>query len=345
MITLKDVAEIAGCDISTVSRVLNGRPNRVSEVNRNRIHEIARQLGYVANHNASALAFGATRMIGLLVPNVFDGVYAEYIETLDMEFSAEGYMLRPFICHNRPDKEHAALGTLLHHEVDAMISMYYAPDCREFYERIQQSRRPLIFRCTTDIEAIPFSSVRMDLPEGYGELAAHLAAAGCRRIAVVGGSVAGLLHRGGESVSLRNFRNTCNTAGIAVTPASGVVCDDHQDAAFEAISRLYGNGGEPPFDGLIIQSINRVFGACKALMDAGFSIPRDVKVASFSDLPICRYYPVPLTVWAQPVGRICHALAEALLTQLRTPDAPLSTVNFQSELIVRESTQSTQENI
>lgn len=77
-----------GCDVSTVSRVLNGRPNRVSGENRSRIREAAHRLGYVANRTASSLASGATRTVGLLIPNVFDGVYAEYIETLDLELSA-----------------------------------------------------------------------------------------------------------------------------------------------------------------------------------------------------------------------------------------------------------------
>ena len=123
MTTLKDVAKAVGCDVSTVSRVLNGRPNRVSGENRSRIREAALRLGYVANRTASSLASGVTRTVGLLIPNVFDGVYAEYIETLDLELSAAGYALRPFICHNRPEKENTALDALLHHEVDAMIAM------------------------------------------------------------------------------------------------------------------------------------------------------------------------------------------------------------------------------
>lgn len=187
MTTLKDVAKAVGCDVSTVSRVLNGRPNRVSGENRSRIREAAHRLGYVANRTASSLASGATRTVGLLIPNVFDGVYAEYIETLDLELSAAGYALRPFICHNRPEKENTALDALLHHEVDAMIAMYHnAERCAAQYEVIRRNGLPLVFRSNVpEVDGV-FDCVLLDIDAGYRALAEHLIECGCRKIGVVG---------------------------------------------------------------------------------------------------------------------------------------------------------------
>lgn len=338
MITLKDIGRITGCDISTVSRVLNGRPCRVGEEMRDRICETARQLEYIPNRTASSLANGNTRTIGVLIPNVFDGVYAEYLERLESDFTASGYAVRPFICHNRPEKEHAALDSLLRNEVDAMIAMYYSFDCLDCYERIRRSRQPLIFRCVNEIAELPFDTVRMDLTEGYGVLASHLADMGCRKIAVVGGSVASLLACGGNSISLGYFRTACEARGIAVGPECGVVCGDGQDEAYEAVSRLCKGKSAPPFDGMIVQSTNRVFGVCKALLDTGFRIPDTVKTATFSDLPVCRHSPTPITVWAQPVADICRALTETTLARLKSPDSPPRKIEFKSTLIVRNST-------
>lgn len=338
MITLKDIGRIAGCDISTASRVLNGKPCRVSEEMRDRIHETARQLEYLPNRTASSLANGNTRTVGVLIPNVFDGVYAEYLERLESGFTAAGYAVRPFICHNRPEKENAALDSLLRNEVDAMIAMYYSFDCRDRYERISRSRQPLVFRCVNEIEELPFDTVRMNLTEGYGVLASHLADMGCKRIAVVGGSVASLLACGGSSIPLGYFRAACKARGIAVGPECGIVSGDGQDEAYEAVSRLCRGKSAPPFDGMIVQSTNRVFGVCKALLDAGFRIPETVKTATFSDLSVCRYSPIPVTVWAQPVEEICRALTEATLARLEHPDSPPRKMEFQSTLIIRKST-------
>ncbi|MBS1368519.1 MAG: substrate-binding domain-containing protein [Lentisphaeria bacterium] len=340
MITLKDIARLAGCDVSTVSRVLNGKPCRVSEEMRNRIHETARHLGYVPNRTAASLVSGSTRIIGVLIPNVYDGVYAEYLETLEVMLSASGYSLRPFICHNRPEKENTALEALLRNEVDAMICMYYSDYCRENYELIRKNHRPLIFRSLTETGELPFDTVRMNLNEGYSILAGHLADAGCRHIAIVGGSLASLLACGGESVSLNYFRDACKKRAIEVTPANGIVCGDSQDEAYHAVSQLFRSAKQLPFDGLIVQSTNKVFGTCKALLDAGFSIPETVKITTFSDLPACRHYPVPLTVWSQPVPEMCRELASMTLNRLEYPDSPHRDLKFQSTLIVRESTKS-----
>lgn len=337
MITLKDVAETIGCDVSTVSRVLNGKPNRVSEANRNRIHEVARQLGYIANRTASSLASGSTHTVGVLVSNVFDGVYAEYIEKLDLAFSEAGYSLRPFICHNRPDKEALALDALLHHEVDAMISMHYSRECEDVYARIKQHSGKLIFRSVARIPEISFDHVLIDLEEGYRELSLHLARQGCRRIAVVGGSVASLLALGGKSDSVQFFKEGIRAGGLAEDSSGGIVCADEQESAYQAVKKLYGKQKSPPFDGLIVQSINKVVGVCRALQNCGFAIPSDVKVATFSDLPLCRLFPVPLTVWAQPVDDICTALVESTLKLLKSPEMPPSMFKFKSSLIVRES--------
>ena len=342
MTTLKDVAKAVGCDVSTVSRVLNGRPNRVSGENRSRIREAALRLGYVANRTASSLASGVTRTVGLLIPNVFDGVYAEYIETLDLELSAAGYALRPFICHNRPEKENTALDALLHHEVDAMIAMYHnAERCAAQYEVIRRNGLPLIFRSNVpEVDGV-FDCVLLDIDAGYRALAEHLIERGCRKIGVVGGC-ADALQEGRAGAGADFFRAALQKAGLAADSRNAVACEDSQEAAYRAVLERLKKELDA-FDGLIVHNINKVFGCCRAVGDAGLSIPGQVKVATISDLALCRLYSVPLTVWAQPVPEICRALVDLTLARLREPDAPCRTVKFHSTLLARESTQPTHE--
>ena len=338
MTTLKDIAAKVGCDISTVSRVLNNRPNRVSQDICTRIRETARQLGYVVYRPASILASGATRTVGLLVPNVFDGVFAEYIERLDQELFENGYTLRPFICHNRPEKESAALDALLHHEIDAMIAMQYNPgECAAQYEMIRRNRLPLICRSTTADAVGVFDTLLLDIEEGYRVLADHLIERGCRKIGMVGGCAPELID-GRETPCAEFFRSALRGGNLPVGGDNAVPCEDSQEAAYRAVAERFRR--EPhAFDGLIVHNINKVFGCCQAIRDAGLSIPGDVKVATISDLALCRFYPVPLTVWAQPVPEICRALVDMTLNRLLRPDAPLQTATFHSTLLVRKSTE------
>jgi len=341
MTTLKDVARHSGCDVSTVSRVLNNRPCRVGEEVRGRIHDTALRLGYVPTRTASSLVSGRTRTIGLLVPNVFDGVFAEYIEALDFELTGQGYALRPFICHNRPEKEDAALDSLLHNEIDAMIAMFYNDADIARYEQIRRHGKPLIFRCPEAKMLETFDTVQLDLSEGYRRLAGHLIDCGCHRIGLVGGGVAQSLSRNETDASVEQFRCAFRDGGLPPPDArNAVVCADSQEAAHAALlDRLR---REPScFDGVIVHNINKVFGATRAIRDAGLAIPREMKVATISDLSLCRMAPEPLTVWAQPIPEICHALVELTLERLRGPDAPCRHITIHSELRIRESTQPT----
>lgn len=337
MVTLKDVAKVVSCDVSTVSRVLNGRPNRVSKAKRNQIKEAAHRLGYIANYTASALVSGMTRTVGLLIPNVFDGVYAEYIETLDLKFSAAGYALRPFICHNRDDKENAALNALLRHEVDAMVVMHYNAKQAAKYDEIHRNNLPLIFRSNDPVVDGVFDCVLLDIRVGYQVLTEHLIKCGCRKINLVCNIVTESQKKQERTVA-DLFRTVLQNSGLAADPDCAIGCEDSQEAAYRVVrERLRKDPGA--FDGLIVQNINKVFGCCRAITDAGLSIPNQVKVATISDLPLCRLYTVPLTVWAQPVPEICSALVEMVLTRLQKPDIPYRTVKLNSTLITRESTQ------
>ena len=121
-----------------------------------------------------------------------------------------------------------------------------------------------------------------------------------------------------------------------------MACEDSQEAAYRAVLERLKK--EPDaFDGLIVHNINKVFGCCRAVGDAGLSIPGQVKVATISDLALCRLYSVPLTVWAQPGPEICGALVEPTLARMLETEAPCRTLILHSTLLARESTQSTHE--
>ena len=163
----------------------------------------------------------------------------------------------------------------------------------------------------------------LDIEEGYRVLAEHLIERGCRKIGMVGGCAPELID-GRNTPCAEFFRAALRAGNLPIGGDNAVPCEDSQEAAYRAVAERF--RWEPhAFDGLIVHNINKVFGCCQAIRDAGLSIPGDVKVATISDLALCRFYPVPLTVWAQPVPEICRALVDMTLNRLLRPDAPLQT--------------------
>jgi DNA-binding LacI/PurR family transcriptional regulator len=90
-ISIKDVAERAGVSKCTVSKVLNGKSARITDATREHVQSIARELGYEPNHFARLLGKNDTRIIGVLIHNITNPIYARAVEVLEETLYHHGY--------------------------------------------------------------------------------------------------------------------------------------------------------------------------------------------------------------------------------------------------------------
>jgi len=337
-VNLKELAKKVDCDISTVSRVLNNKPNRVSQKKRDEIFSIAQKMEYVVNRNASSLASGKTRTIGILVRNITDNVYAEYIEKIDSYMTAKNYSIVPFITYDNLDRERQCLMSLQSHQVDAMICLHYSQKNKDIYKMLQREGYVLTFR-GVDIrnDNIDFDTALIDISSAYYHLTNHLFDKKCHNIGVVGGYIADEITNGKHTRYSASFKRAHEEAGMKFTPKQGIPCKNSQDASYTAVFEAF---SEAPhyFDALIVQNTHKVLGVYKALCDLNLRVPEDVKLCTVSDFDCCRMLPVPITVWAQPVDDICRSLVKLTLNRLEFPKTAVCKVPFKSKLIIRKST-------
>jgi LacI family transcriptional regulator, galactose operon repressor len=336
-VTLKQLAKKVNCDISTVSRVVNNKPNRVSKETRDKILNAARKMEYIPNLNASNLANGKTRTIGVMVLNISDPVYAEYIENIDRYLSSKNYSIIPFITYDDPAKERQCLTALQSRQVDAMISLDYNPVNDQFYKTLQKKGNVLTFRADVEESNIDFDTALVDLSSGYYHLGKHLMERECYNIGVVGGYIANEIAADKQSRYLNNFKKVHHEAGIEVSRKQGIPCEDSHEGAYAAVLETLRQNPKK-FDALIVQNTHKVLGVHKALCDLNLRVPEDIKLCTISDLDLCRMLPTPVTVWAQPIDDICRSLVELTLERLEKPMSAVRKVSFDSKLIVRKST-------
>jgi len=235
-VTLKELAKEVDCDVSTVSRVLNNKPNRVSQKKRDCIFSVAKRMAYVVNRNGSNLASGKTRMIGVLVRSITDRVYAEYIEKIDRYMTTKGYSIVPFITYDNQDRERQCLMSLQSHQVDAMICLNYTYENEETYKRLQRGGGVLTFR-GVDIKSssIDFDTALIDIGNAYYHLANHLFVRKCQKIGIVGGYIADEIARGEHAEYSADFEQAHREAGLVIRPEQGVPCEISQDSAYTAV--------------------------------------------------------------------------------------------------------------
>ena len=117
---MKDIAEALSVSIVTVSKVLNGDPS-ISKATQQRVLECAQRLDYRTNLAAKGLVTGQSKMIGLIVPDLFHGFFGEVAAGMSDALALQGYGLIISSSRDRAELENKEIRQMLARNVDALI--------------------------------------------------------------------------------------------------------------------------------------------------------------------------------------------------------------------------------
>ncbi|PLL11039.1 LacI family transcriptional regulator [Tabrizicola sp. TH137] len=316
MTKIRDIAKRAGASIATVSRVVNGS-GYVSAGMRARIEAAVAELGYTPNAGARMMRSGSSRMVGVLLPALdvhFFGILAHVVE---QALFRQGY--HAMICSTAESPEHEAayVAALLSQQVDGVILASVTADSAAV-DRLRAADIPIV---AVDRALPGLPAVTADHHAGGRLMARHLLTLGHRRIAVTGAP--------GHSapVQERIAGITAELAEAGLTPLAIRLAADHGFDACRALAAALLAEQAPT--ALIGTSDMAAIGALHAAAERGLSIPRDLSIIGFDDLPAARYTLPPLTTVAQPIRSIGEAAVLRLVARMRgqplppPPDLPL----------------------
>jgi LacI family transcriptional regulator len=341
--TLRDIADRAGVAVSTVSRVLNHSESTGGTTPaRKRVLDVARELNYYPNSAAQALKRGFTGNIGLIVPTL-NPSFQTYILGLERKLYQHGLRAMPFITHLSPKREAELLGLLPDHTVDAMISLHYMPENREFYRNLRERGYRLIFRVVDEsLAGVDFDCVGINIGLGTVKLFAHLFQQGYRKIGFVGGIGAEDIRAGQfDRGHAQSYKLGHDEVGLPLDTTRAIPHPEDEQTtqhAYRAVTdalRKHPNN----VDALIVQSTDKLLGTVQAVRDLGLRVPEDIGIATIGveTNPECEF--LGITLWAQPAEAICTSLAELLIKRLNgEQDGPIEKIYHESQLIVRRST-------
>lgn len=175
MASIKDVAKKAGVGVATVSRMLNDS-GYVSEDASNRIKEAMKELDYTPNEIARNLFNKRTGIIAVLVPNVSNPFFAEFVNYAESELYKAGFKMMLCVTEKEFNAELEYLDMLKRHIVDGVIAGAHTLDVEE-YRKIQ---KPIVALDRYLGEEIPVVAVNH---KKGGRLAAEiLAQSGCKKV-------------------------------------------------------------------------------------------------------------------------------------------------------------------
>ncbi|UDF05008.1 LacI family DNA-binding transcriptional regulator [Asticcacaulis sp. AND118] len=332
-VTLNDVAKAAGVSIASASRAINGLDNVTEEV-RARVLAAAGQLKYVPHGAARSLAMSRTNTIGVILPDIYGEFFSEIIRGIDVGARAGGLHILVSGSHGDLNEAIVAARSMAG-RVDGLLVMAPYADAGELAGKLPVNL-PLVMMGGVGGQA-DLPSLVVDNHGGALEAVRHLVEQGCRRIAHIAGPESNLEAQD----RLRGYLDGLKEAGRAEAGFEPRVLpgDFTEATGYAAIQALLTQDDMP--DGLFAANDMMALGASLALREAGLSIPGDVAVIGFDDIPVTRYASPPISTLRAGVfdiGRRSLELLSALIERGGT-ESPSSAASLivRPELVVRAS--------
>ncbi|WP_225206380.1 LacI family DNA-binding transcriptional regulator [Novosphingobium huizhouense] len=330
-----DIAYLAGVSQPTVSRALRGS-KAVSLATRQKVEAIARQLNYTVDKNASSLRSQRANTLALLFfedptpdESNINPFFLSMLGPITRHCAARGLDL--LISFQKLDDDwHKKYQES--HRADGLILLGYG-DYTLYEARLRQLvRSGTHFVRWGSVDQGTIGATIGSDNFGAGRLVGeHLLARGRRAIAFLGQADP---HYPEFQQRHAGFLRALETAGIAADPALFVDVISSEELGYRAARTLIERGR--PFDAIFAASDLIAIGALRALNEAGLSVPGDVALVGFDDLPAASLTSPPLTTVMQDMRHAGEALVETVLAQIDGRALPPSVMP--TRLIVRGST-------
>ncbi|MEZ5152329.1 LacI family DNA-binding transcriptional regulator [Rhodococcus zopfii] len=326
--TLKEIAERAGVHISTASRVLR-QPEPVDGWTPSalRVREVAAELGYQRNLWAASLRTRKTTTLGVVMPRLTDGVVATTYQGIEEAATRAGYSVLLSSPPDDLDAQRRAIQLLVGRQVDGLLlSSLHIPG-RPFVDSLSLGPLPVLTVTRHADAGLPF--VGGDDYRGGSLAAQHLLDRGYSDVAII----AGPDHASTARDRRDGFVDTLRAVSVPLPDHRIVRSDFDVSGGVVAARTLLDRGGRPRAIFAVSDTI--AIGVLGVARDLGLTVPDDLAIVGYNDIPVVAQLPVPLTTVRSPAHEIGVTAVRALLELVRGGDT--ASVRLPVELVVRAS--------
>ena len=325
--TIKEVAARAGVSVATVSRALNG-VGPVRKATLDKVREAAQSLRFVPHSGARSLSTQTTTTVGLVLPDLHGEFFSEVIRGADLAARRHGYHLLVSGSHNQTADMSAVLRAM-RGRVDGLMIM--SPELA--VESVLDEIPGAMHVVTVNARTKKFPSIAIDNSGGARKMVAHLASLGHKRVAFICGPAA----NADATERSRGYREACKTSGIACSSTLEFDGDFSEAAGYAAAMKILEQSPRPT--AIFAANDSMAVGALFALREAGLSVPEDMAIVGFDDIPIARYVTPRLTTVTVAIAELGRRAFELLFQSIRDqkPRRRLPHDQLETTLVVRDS--------
>ena len=304
----------------------------VSDDVRRRIDAAVRELGYVPNYLASALASSRSHIIGVVVPSLTNGVFVEYLKALHDAFLPRGFQVLVLNSRYSQEEEERAIATLIGHHAEAMILAGI--------DQTEQARRLLKGSGVPVVQTMELAEQPIDINIGVSqrnagyEATRFLLALGHRKITHIAARVDFRARR-----RMEGYKQAMADAGL---DGEGMVIANLQQSSVKRGAELFTEMLEkvPGLEAVFCCNDDLALGALFECQRRGIRVPEDLSIVGFNDLDFCASAYPALTSVAVPRYEMAQQAAEIALEIICGSGArPRQTrIDLGFEIVARGST-------
>jgi len=325
---MRDVARRAGVCVATVSRVLNENPS-VSPELRARVLEAINECGYQRDRVARSLRVRHSQIIGLVISDIQNPFFTSVVRGVEDVAYESGYTVLLCNSDEDPDKERLYIDVMLAEKVAGVIISPTAETGN--YARVLLEQKVPVVSMDRRMLDLDVDTVVVDNVAGAYQAVSHLLAMGHRRVAFIGGPLSTTTGR----ERLEGYQKALDNHGVPRDQNLIKIGGFKQQGGLELTCQLLAMA-EPP-SALFTGNNLLTLGVLNCLHEKGLSVPRDLALVGFDDMPWAQSLDPPLTAVAQPTHDLGRTAAELLLRRIANRDAQTAQVILQPTLVVRRS--------
>ena len=340
-ITIKDIARICGCGVSTVSRALNNHPD-INEATRNKIMSVVKEYNFVPNNSARNLKIADSKTIAVLIKGIANPFFMKMMKVIENETQKQKYSL--IIHHVEHHQDEVDVAIELEKEKKLKGIIFLGGYFNHTKEKLDSINVPFVISTVNMTEEYRgyYSSVAVDdVKESY-KIVDYLCKLGHKKILLISADSMdesiGKLRKEGYERALKD--NSIPIDDSLIFPMAYDEDAYSMAAGYTAMKDAIAKNVD--FTAVFAISDAMAIGACRALADAGKKIPEDVSVVGFDGIDNARYYNPTITTIRQPFEDMAKASINLLFKYIAGEKDATETQQriFDAELVIGESTAS-----
>ncbi|GAX89820.1 LacI family DNA-binding transcriptional regulator [Effusibacillus lacus] len=331
MATIDDVAKKAGVSKSSVSRVLNGNFQYMSEDTKNRILDAIRELSYTPNSLAQSLKKKKTQTIGIILSDISNPFWSEVLKGVQDECMRNGYGLMVSSSGEDPDLEKENILMLKNKQVDGLIVNTTGHNS-DLFENLTAEKFPFVF-----LDRLPDGTITdtvvVNNVLGARQAIQFLVDQGHKRIGIL---LYPIENKSPRIERLEGYKQALTANGIPIDESLVKICRQERGSGIEAVHEMLSLPDRPT----AIFSTNTMLNleVLTGVKKAGFKVPKDVSVIGYDDYPWVPLLDPPLSTVAQPAFEMGIQAAALLLNKMKAKRwKKPQIVQLDPELLIRDS--------